>query len=275
MGPFRREIEYFLAVAATLNISKASHQTGVQQSGLSKAIKSLEMELGQVLFYRLPRGLKLTPFGEVFRNNLRELQESWQDTFELAAEKLEGVIGRYSIGMHQAVAMTTLSKFLPQLHEQYPSLYIDVVMKRSPEVVSDVIGHRIDFGLVVNPERHPDLVISAFDRQFVGVYSKIKKGFSRIIYYHPDMISVVRILKKFKDYQQHAIQDYYVIAEIATQSSGLAVLPSRIARNYRELNLIGDKIFTSQTSLIYRHDLSKTPGFHAIKNAITQGLSEL
>ncbi len=46
------QVRYFLAVAEKLNFTRAAEQCGVTQPALTRAIKSLEEELGGLLFHR-------------------------------------------------------------------------------------------------------------------------------------------------------------------------------------------------------------------------------
>lgn len=61
-----RQLEYFIAVAAELNFSRAAQQIHVVQSALSAAVAKLEKELGVALFDRSKRQIVLTAAGEVF-----------------------------------------------------------------------------------------------------------------------------------------------------------------------------------------------------------------
>ena len=60
-----RQLKYFVAVADTLNFSRASESLYVSQSALSKQIADLEQELGVVLFQRDKRTVELSPAGKL------------------------------------------------------------------------------------------------------------------------------------------------------------------------------------------------------------------
>jgi DNA-binding transcriptional LysR family regulator len=61
-----RQMEYFVAVAAELNFSRAAQRIHVVQSALSASVGRLEKELGTELFDRSKRQITLTAAGEVF-----------------------------------------------------------------------------------------------------------------------------------------------------------------------------------------------------------------
>jgi DNA-binding transcriptional LysR family regulator len=68
-----RHLEYFVAVAADLNFSRAAQRIHVVQSALSAAVSRLEKDLGVELFDRSKRQIALTAAGEAFLEHAREV----------------------------------------------------------------------------------------------------------------------------------------------------------------------------------------------------------
>jgi DNA-binding transcriptional LysR family regulator len=66
-------LEYFVAVAAELNFSRAAQRIHVVQSALSASVAKLERELGVELFDRSRRQITLTAAGETFLVHAREV----------------------------------------------------------------------------------------------------------------------------------------------------------------------------------------------------------
>jgi DNA-binding transcriptional LysR family regulator len=71
-----RHLEYFTAVAAELNFSRAAQRIHVVQSALSASVAKLEKELGVNLFDRAIRQIALTAAGEVLASPARP--DIWQ-----------------------------------------------------------------------------------------------------------------------------------------------------------------------------------------------------
>jgi DNA-binding transcriptional LysR family regulator len=71
-----RHLEYFVAVAAELNFSRAAQRIHVVQSALSASVGRLEKELGVQLFDRSRRQIVLTAAGEVFLGHAREVMHT-------------------------------------------------------------------------------------------------------------------------------------------------------------------------------------------------------
>jgi DNA-binding transcriptional LysR family regulator len=68
-----RHLEYFVAVAAEQNFSRAAQRIHVVQSALSASVGRLEKELGVELFDRSKRQIALTPAGRVFLEHARDV----------------------------------------------------------------------------------------------------------------------------------------------------------------------------------------------------------
>ena len=91
-GPDRREpmelsqLRTFRVVAETLNFTRAAERLNLTQSAVSHQIKSLEMELGEPIFIRAKRGVKLSQVGQaVLEHAIRRTVESQE--FIRASEK--------------------------------------------------------------------------------------------------------------------------------------------------------------------------------------------
>jgi DNA-binding transcriptional LysR family regulator len=66
-----RHLRCFIAVAEELHFGRAARRLHVEQSPLSRTIRQLEADLGVTLLERTPRGVRLTPAGQVFLEEAR------------------------------------------------------------------------------------------------------------------------------------------------------------------------------------------------------------
>jgi DNA-binding transcriptional LysR family regulator len=72
------QIRYFLAVADTLNFTRASERSFISQPALTKAIQRLEETIGGRLFDRAKSPVQLTELGRAMLPNLRQVYDSAQ-----------------------------------------------------------------------------------------------------------------------------------------------------------------------------------------------------
>ncbi|RWH69597.1 MAG: LysR family transcriptional regulator [Mesorhizobium sp.] len=73
------QVRYVLAAAKMLNFTKAATDCNVSQPALTKAVKTLEGELGAPLFHREGKRVLLSEFG---RSILPHLQQIMQEAMQ-------------------------------------------------------------------------------------------------------------------------------------------------------------------------------------------------
>ena len=87
-----RVLRYFLAVAREENMTRAAESLHVTQPTLSKALRSLEEELGKKLFTRHSFSIQLTEEGTLLRDRAEDLV-SMADKIEKEFVSLDDIQG--------------------------------------------------------------------------------------------------------------------------------------------------------------------------------------
>ncbi len=284
MAPNFTDITYFIEVAQTKNISRAAERLGITQPSLSSAVKRLEDSLGVILFIRGRTGVQLTKAGKELLGRGRFLLLNWEQLRADINKKETGVSGQYVIGCHPSVALYSLSHFLPQLVQQYPELEIKLTHDLSRKITEGVISFEIDFGIVVNPVRHPDLVIHQLCTDDVLFWAAFKPSSTQNLDSESGVLvcdlNLIQVQKMINDLQKKAqgfkriIQssDLEVITELTASGVGVGILPKRVATRIsaQKLRPLDDclPVFKDKICLIYRADAQKTYGSRIIIDEI-------
>lgn len=120
-----RQLEYFVAVAADLNFSRAAERIHVVQSALSASVSRLEKELGVELFDRSKRQIALTPAGEVFLQHARDVMH----TAARARSSVEDHRGQLTGTVTLGTLMSWGALDLPAALEEFRRLHPLVTMR--------------------------------------------------------------------------------------------------------------------------------------------------
>lgn len=88
-----RQLQFFYQAVRTGTFSAAAREEGVTVQAVSKSIHELEEELGEPLFVRDGRGMRLTPLGNALLEPVRQTVESF-DAVQRAARDWRGAPSR-------------------------------------------------------------------------------------------------------------------------------------------------------------------------------------
>ena len=139
----------FRSAARHLSFTHAAREQFVTQSAISRAMRTLEEQLGQPLFHRVNRALTLTHAGEeLFRASDEAL-----GLIDATTDRLTGSAGALAVTTTTALASTWLVPKLPQFARLHPGT--DVRIFASNDMV-DLEREHIDVALrFVPPDTDP------------------------------------------------------------------------------------------------------------------------
>lgn len=239
MLPSSHELYYFLEVCQTLNLSRASERLGLSQPSLSNAIKRLEKNIGTALFVRMKNGVKLTKAGVHLYAHASKILSLWETIKSESLASHQEVQGQVTIGCHPSVARYVLPDLLAQVLKEHPRLEITLKHELSRRVVEGVINFSIDVGIVVNPVKHPDLILQKLYDDEVGFWQKDDSSSdsfhdSLTILCDTDLIQTQQLLKKLttdRDFHYRLVDspNLDVVASLTAAGCGLGILPRSVA----------------------------------------------
>lgn len=128
------QIRYVLAAARLLNFTKAAAECNVSQPALTKAIRTLEDELGGPLFHRESKRVLLSDFGRSLLPHFVQINEEAAATRTLADNfrLLNKVPIR--LGVMSTVGPVRLSRFLSSFQKSFQGVEVAVSEASGPEL---------------------------------------------------------------------------------------------------------------------------------------------
>ncbi|MCB0367690.1 MAG: LysR family transcriptional regulator [Bdellovibrionaceae bacterium] len=285
MLPSASDLQYFLEVVQTGNISRAAERLGITQPSLSLSIKRLEEVLGGQLLVRTKTGVHATHLGLKFHRQSRQLLDQWERIRAEALSTENEIKGNFTIGCHPSVAIYSLPHFLPKLLVEAPELEFSLRHNLSRKITEDVTSFQIDFGLVVNPVQHPDLVIRELFKDEVTLWKCAKASSLQkeggVLIFDPNLLQSQALLKKVKrgslkfDREIHSA-NLEVISSLVACGAGIGLLPTRVAQQVKGVKLVhaysNPPTFLDRICLVYRADSPKTAAHQHIVKVIEKTL---
>ena len=129
------QVRYFLAVARTLNFTKAAEECNVAQPSLTRAIKLLEGELGGDLFRRERPRAMLTPLGERMHPLLRQCHDSAQSARALAAMINDGAVGALKVAVSGSIELGLILGAVNELRRAFSELELKIMRGSGPQLI--------------------------------------------------------------------------------------------------------------------------------------------
>src|SRR5690349_19730395 len=140
------QVRYFLAVARTLNFTRAADECNVSQPSLTRAIKQLEAELGGDLFRR-ERPTQLTELGQRMHPLLKQCYEAAAGARSLATAFKSGEVGALRIALTHAVDLSLLIPLLNEIKRQFNRLELRFLRGNSREVAEMLKKGEAELGI--------------------------------------------------------------------------------------------------------------------------------
>lgn len=283
MLPSHTDIFYFIEVARSENLSRAAERLGITQPSLSVSMKRLEECIGSQLLIRSKSGMRLTRTGHRLLRQSQNLLTQWQDLKTEVTKEEQELVGTYSLGCHTSVALYTLPHFVSQLMKDNPGLELSLNHDLSRKINEEVINFKCDFGIVINPISHPDLVIKPICTDVVSIWTAAKNTNKDILICDRNLIQTQDILKKLKPNtspfkRSISSPDLEVVAALTAAGGGCGLLPTRVAKRVKSygLKLLPGKwpIFQDKVALIYRADIQNSPASRRLARQIFDELKQ-
>jgi DNA-binding transcriptional LysR family regulator len=142
------QIEAFLEVARRQNLSRAAEALFVSQPTLTARLQSLEASLGEQLFVRTRRGMRLTEAGEAFLPYAEHALAALADGRERLDQLRRGVAGRLVLGAPPTVSTYTLPALLARFNAAHPGVRLAVKTGTSEEILQMVLHDQVQLGIM-------------------------------------------------------------------------------------------------------------------------------
>ena len=140
------QIGQILEIVECGSIGKAAQKLYMQQPNLSMAVKAVEEEFHQPIFYRTPNGVCLTPFGKDFLAFAEPYYKQYQVLKELGENSASAPIEEFHVcSHHMTIARWAFSELCRNYSGQTVHLHMNNISFEN--IPRSVASHEYDIGI--------------------------------------------------------------------------------------------------------------------------------
>ncbi|MDR5837385.1 LysR family transcriptional regulator [Caballeronia sp. LZ034LL] len=154
-----RQIEYFVSVADTGQISRSANLCSVSQSSMTIALQNLEDTVGVALLARHAKGVRLTEAGVRFLRHVQQARQSVDHAVLAAQEEPGQISGMVRIGVTETISAYLLPSMMATLTRRFRNLQVEVIEREREVVEQQLLAGDLDMALLLvsNTALHDDL----------------------------------------------------------------------------------------------------------------------
>lgn len=142
------QLEAFIQVAAHHSFSKAAEVLFLTQPSVTARIQALEKELGEDLFERTGRAVRLTDAGSAFLPYADHVLKDVQEGRDALDSLRHGDFGSLRIGSALTISTYVLPKILKTFRARYPGVDVSIRTGRSDQVLEMLLNDEVQVGIV-------------------------------------------------------------------------------------------------------------------------------
>lgn len=150
------QVRYFLALARTLNFTRAADACNVTQPALTKGIQKLEEELGGLLFHRERSLTQLTELGQLMLPLLEQMSSAAQGARDQAAAFRRREAAPLRLGLDPAVPPAVVTPALRELGLRIPGFELEMRQHSTPELFDLLLQGELDAALIDDGPKMPE-----------------------------------------------------------------------------------------------------------------------
>ena len=153
-----RQLEILQAIAETGSFTACGRKLHVSQSAISRQVALLEDELGEPLFLRVGRHVRMTPAAESLVQLGQRVFQDVRDTVGAITDHTRALRGTLRLAGGMTVCLYVFPPLLQHLKRVHPQLDVRVTVATAARSVDELRAGRHDAGLLTLPVEESDLV---------------------------------------------------------------------------------------------------------------------
>jgi DNA-binding transcriptional LysR family regulator len=153
-----RQLEILQAIAETGSFTASGRKLHVSQSAISRQILLLEEELGEPLFLRVGRQVRMTPAAQSLVQLGQRVFLDVRETIGAITDRTRELRGTLRLSGGMTVCLYVFPPLLKHMRRVHSQLDVRLTVATAERSVQEIRGGRVDAGLLTLPVEQSDLV---------------------------------------------------------------------------------------------------------------------
>ena len=153
-----RQLEILQTIAETGSFTACGRKLHVSQSAISRQILLLEEELGEPLFLRVGRQVRMTQAAESLVQLGQRVFQDVRETIGAITDRTRELRGRLRLSGGMTVCLYVFPPLLKHLRRVHPHLDVRLTAASAGRSVQEIRAGHVDAGLLTLPVEESDLV---------------------------------------------------------------------------------------------------------------------
>ncbi|AHK15433.1 MAG: LysR family transcriptional regulator [Alcanivorax sp.] len=163
-----RQLEVFLAIAHTGNLTRAANHLAMSQSAASSALKDFETQFEVQLFDRVGKRLQLNEQGRLVRPKAEALMALAQDFEQALIRHAEA--GPLNVGATLSIGNYLAVGLMAEYMNDHPDAPVTLDVANTEHIAERVLNFELDIGLIEGELHHPELDVIPWREDSLAVF---------------------------------------------------------------------------------------------------------
>ena len=165
------KLPYFLAIASQRSFHGAARTLRISQSALSRSMKQLENDIGVKLFQRQPRGVCLTPEGEILSQFARLITSQARKVESQILKQNEEIESILRLGAYGTIANQFGPTLLQETYVRHPKTIVHLTIESSGQTLAKALQNKsLDAAIFVTDSSFPRLNYQVLLTEYYQTY---------------------------------------------------------------------------------------------------------
>lgn len=227
------KLEYFVIIAESGSLKKASKKALVGQPQLTKSVKILEEVLQKNLLIRTSKGVALTKEGNELYKYAKEIINKVNEIEILIKSNNQKITGKVKVGTYDSIARYFFPEFLKYFKLSLPKIEVYLETGRSDSIYEKVKSTELDVGVVVLPS--PVGKALQYNKIYTDSFGLFRSPSlppelkNNLIYFPYEKNETKSAIKRFNFIESIKCDNLETVKNLTEQGLGVGLIPHRVA----------------------------------------------